>query len=138
MDALHPRLLVDDFPGTFRFYRGLLEGVAGATPARGAEEGPYASWDLDGQTLLSLYDRAAMAADVGAPAPAPRSPGQDVTVLVLRVPAGEGVLEAAAETGECHGGTLVAAARALPGWGPTLRAAHLRDPEGNLVELQSY
>ena len=25
-----------------------------------------------------------------------------------------------------------------PAWGPTLRTAHLRTPDGTLVELQSY
>jgi predicted enzyme related to lactoylglutathione lyase len=37
-----------------------------------------------------------------------------------------------------HGGTLVAGAADRPEWGPGLRTAHLRDPEGNLIELQSY
>jgi hypothetical protein len=37
-----------------------------------------------------------------------------------------------------HGGTLAAAAADRPEWGPGLRTAHLRDPEGHLVELQSY
>lgn len=137
MDALHPRLLVDDFPGVFRFYRALLGEVTGATLARGGENGPYASWDLDGQTLLALYGRAAMAADLGAPVSGGRG-SRDATVLVLRVPAAEGALEAAVESCVRYGGALVTAVRERPEWGPTLRAAHLRDPDGNLVELQSY
>ncbi|MER7131390.1 VOC family protein [Streptosporangium saharense] len=137
MDALHPRLLVGDFPATFRFYRALLGKVTGATLARGGENGPYASWDLDGRTLLALYGRAAMAADLGAPVPDGRG-SRDATVLVLRVSAAEGALEAAVESCGRYGGALVAAVRERPEWGPTLRAAHLRDPDGNLVELQSY
>ncbi|MFF3784465.1 VOC family protein [Streptomyces sp. NPDC001933] len=35
-----------------------------------------------------------------------------------------------------HGGVLVTPARDMPGWG--LRAAHLRDPDGNLLEIQTY
>jgi predicted enzyme related to lactoylglutathione lyase len=37
-----------------------------------------------------------------------------------------------------YGGTVVAEAQDRPQWGPNLRTAHLRDPEGNLLELQSY
>ncbi len=37
-----------------------------------------------------------------------------------------------------HGGTLVSDATDRPEWGPGLRTAHLRDPEGHLIELQSY
>ncbi|MEV8631304.1 VOC family protein [Streptosporangium sp. NPDC051023] len=134
MDVFYPRLLVDDFAGMFRFYAGVLGEIVGASLIRGDEGGPYANWDLRDEAVLSLYDRAAMAGDVGTPAPLPRPRNQDGVALVLRVTD----VDDAVGVCERHGGTLVAAARNRPAWGPTLRAAHLRDPDGNLVELQSY
>ncbi|MEV7013942.1 VOC family protein [Streptosporangium sp. NPDC051022] len=134
MDAFHPRLLADDFTGMFRFYAGVLDEIVGANLAKGGEGGPYANWDLKDDAVLSLYDRAAMAAAAGAPAPLPRPREQDVLALVLRVTD----VDDAVRVCERHGGVLAAPARDRPEWGPTLRTAHLRDPDGNLVELQSY
>lgn len=37
-----------------------------------------------------------------------------------------------------HGGEAAAAPVDRLEWGPTLRFAHVRDPDGNLIELQSY
>jgi predicted enzyme related to lactoylglutathione lyase len=37
-----------------------------------------------------------------------------------------------------HGAQDVTGPTARPEWGPTCRTAHVRDPEGNLLELQSY
>jgi hypothetical protein len=37
-----------------------------------------------------------------------------------------------------HGARAVAAPADRPEWGPILRNALVRDPDGNLVELQSY
>ncbi|MEU4094920.1 VOC family protein [Streptomyces sp. NPDC026673] len=37
-----------------------------------------------------------------------------------------------------HGTTVLTEPQERPDWGPGLRTAHLRTPEGTLVELQSY
>ncbi|MGP3973568.1 hypothetical protein ACTWQF_05905 [Streptomyces sp. 8N114] len=37
-----------------------------------------------------------------------------------------------------HRGRTRAGSAARPEWGPTLRTAHVRDPEGNVLEFQSY
>ncbi|MBZ4322604.1 VOC family protein [Streptomyces huiliensis] len=144
MDALHPRLLVGRFAETFRFYAAVLPELTGARLVQGTEEGPYAHWDLAGEGVLMLLDRQAMAHVVGGPAeaadpgdtadPAPAPTPSDRTMLVSRVP------DADAAYALClrHGATPVAAPADRPEWGPTLRTAHVRDPEGNLVELQSY
>jgi predicted enzyme related to lactoylglutathione lyase len=66
-----------------------------------------------------------------APAPTTR---HDAVVLVFRVRD----VDAVADLCVRHGASLVTPARDLPDWGPTMRAAHLRDPDGNLVELQTY
>lgn len=142
MDALHPRLLVADFPAVFRFYDRVLPALLGATRTRGGEQGPYASWDVGGEGLLTLLDRAAMAAVTGT-APdgqggqggqgAPAA-GQDGSMLVSRV----SDVSAGYELALRCGGTPVAPPADRPEWGPAMRTAHVRDPEGNLLEFQSY
>ena len=135
MDALHPRLLVDDFAACFRFYDAVLPALIGATLMQGTESGPYAHWDLDRQGVLILFDRAAMAEVVGtANLPTSTTPAQDSSMIVCRVDDVDTGLALCL----AHGASLVTAAADRPAWGPTLRTAHLRDPEGNQVELQSY
>ncbi|GII88002.1 hypothetical protein Ssi03_59920 [Sphaerisporangium siamense] len=130
MDALYPRVLAGDFAGCFRFYDGLLGTVTGGTLVKGDPSGPYANWDLGGEALLALLDRSVMDAVTALAPPGPTGG----VMLVLKV---EDV-EAAAAVAREHGGRLVAPPAARPQWGPTVRTAHLRDPDGNLVELQSY
>ncbi|MEU7553920.1 VOC family protein [Streptomyces sp. NPDC044571] len=131
MDALHPRLLTARFDATFRFYDALLPALLGATRTRGSAEGPYASWDVGDQGVLALLDR------VATPAPAtprPAAAPDDRTMLVSRVPD----VDAAYAACLAHGATPAAPPADRPEWGPTLRTAQVRDPEGNLWELQSY
>lgn len=146
MDALYPRLLVTRFAECFGFYQAVLPPLTGATLVKGVPEGPYASWDLADRTVLALFDRSAMAAALGTtepstelPAPAPAAPvkdttAQDATMLVLRVDDVDAALDLCLR----RGGTPVTPATDRPEWGPTLRNAHLRDPDGRLIELQSY
>ncbi|MEY9912287.1 putative enzyme related to lactoylglutathione lyase [Catenulispora sp. MAP12-49] len=135
MDALHSRLLVPRFGEMFDFYQAVLPGMLGAKLIKGSPAGPYANWDVEDQAVLVLFDRATMAAVAGtAELPATAAPAQDHTMFVCRVDD----VEAGAELCVRHGATLVAAPTDRPDWGPTLRTAHLRDPEGNLIELQSY
>ncbi|WP_194927272.1 VOC family protein [Catenulispora pinisilvae] len=135
MDALHSRLLVTRFADMFDFYQAVLPEMLGAKLRKGTSAGPYANWDVDDQAVLVLYDRATLAAVVGTGAlPASAAPAQDHTMFVCRVDD----VDAGAELCVRHGATLVVAPTDRPDWGPTLRTAHLRDPEGNLIELQSY
>lgn len=135
MDALYPRLLADRFPEMFEFYRAVLPELTGAKLIKGSADGYYANWDVDDQAVLVLFGRAAMAAVAGtADLPKAAAPAQDHVMFVCRV------ADVDAGTEQCvrHGATLVAPPTDRPDWGPTLRTAHLRDPEGNLIELQSY
>ncbi|BBB01593.1 hypothetical protein RVR_9084 [Actinacidiphila reveromycinica] len=135
MDALHPRLLVGDFGAAFRFYDRVLPDLLGAVLTNGGPDGPYASWDVGDEGLLMLLDRAAMAEVTGAsPVPDPPPAGPDRSMLVSRV----SDVAAAYDLALRHGGTAVAPPTGRPQWGPTMRTAHLRDPEGNLLEFQSY
>ncbi|GAA4992741.1 VOC family protein [Kitasatospora paranensis] len=148
MDALHPRLLVSRFAETFRFYEAVLPELTGAQLMKGDADGPYAHWDVDGQGVLALFDRAAMAGALG-----PDVMGPDAVGSGLRAGDedggqgdGRGVMFVCrvddVEVGHAlclrHGAISVAAPTDRPAWGPALRTAHLRDPEGTLIELQSY
>ncbi|GGU90581.1 extradiol dioxygenase [Streptomyces litmocidini] len=135
MHAPYPRLLVARFADCFRFYAAVLPPLTGADLDKGGPEGPYANWEVDGRGVLVLFDRAAMASVLGTgDLPDRQEPFQDTGMLVLRV---DDVDEALAL---ClgSGGAPVLGAADRPEWGPGLRTAHLRDPEGRLLELQSY
>lgn len=123
---VYPRLLAGAgrFEALLEFYRDGL----GLAPAK-IIPGHYASFDLGDRTAFAIIsgDRfAELARTAEDPAP-----GRDRSMVVLRV------ADVDASTGPAlaHGGT-----RVTP---PTdrdygLRSAHYRDPDGNLVELQSY
>src|SRR5690349_3191227 len=118
MDALHPRLLVNDFGAVFAFYAAVLPELAGAQLSAGGPEGPYASWDVGGQGLLSMFDARMMG----------RAVGTDVTtggavMLVCRV----ADVDEGADLCQAHGATVVTPPADRPEWGPNLRTAHLRD-----------
>jgi predicted enzyme related to lactoylglutathione lyase len=134
MDALYPRLLVRDFPATVEFYRGVLASLFGVEPVKVVPEASYANWDLDGQASLVLFGRAMIAGTVGTAELVAEVPAQDRSMLVFKVDD----VDAAVKVFTQYGGTVVADAQDRPQWGPNLRTAHLRDPEGNLLELQSY
>ncbi|MFI5713001.1 VOC family protein [Kribbella sp. NPDC051620] len=134
MDALYPRLLVRDFPAAVEFYRGVLTDLFGVQPVKVVPEASYANWDLDGQAVLVLFGRAMIAGTVGTTELAAEVQAQDRSMLVFKVDE----VDAAVKVFTQYGGTVVAEAQDRPQWGPNLRTAHLRDPEGNLLELQSY
>jgi predicted enzyme related to lactoylglutathione lyase len=132
VDALQARLLTHRFGEMFAFYDAVLPVLAKAELARGDAAGPYANWDAAGQGLLVLFDRAAMAATVGTGGlPADPPPAQDRSMLVCRVDDVDDALALCLH----HGASLAAQAADRPDWGPALRTAHIRDPDGNLIEL---
>lgn len=128
MDSLYPRVIVDDFARAFRFYEAVLPALLGAELIKGTAEGPYANWDVADQAVLVIIHRSLLGGTAESAGPGDR------TMFTSRV---ESVDEAYALCLE-HGGTPVSAPVDRPEWGPNLRTAHVRDPEGNLWELQSY
>jgi predicted enzyme related to lactoylglutathione lyase len=136
MDVLYPRLLVRDFPAAVDFYRSVLQELYDVQPVKVIPEAQYANWDLDGQTGLVLFGRAMIAQAIGTsalPAEA-EATAQDASMLVLKVDS----VDAAVEVAQKFGATVLAPAQDRPQWGPNLRTAHLRAPDGTLLELQSY
>lgn len=134
MDALYPRLLVEDFATAAGFWTAALRDLLGIEPVKVIPEAGYANWDLDGEGVLVLFSRAAVAAVAGTGALPARPAGQDTAMLVLRVDS----VDDAAPRLVTHGAQIVAGPQDRPAWGPGLRTAHLRAPDGTLVELQSY
>jgi lactoylglutathione lyase len=109
------RLLVDDFPGCFRFYRDVL----GLQPSSREETSGYASFSTEGGTV-ALFERGDQGDVVEL-----RAPG-DSALLVLEV-------DDADQEVQRLGEHLVEGPVSKPEWGG--RVAYVRDPEGNLVEL---
>lgn len=123
MRLTHVRLLAGDFPASFRFYRDVL----GLEPRMGEESGPYAEFQA-GETILALFGRGAMAQAVSGVTASSGNPSDQV-VLCLAV---DDVDSTLAEV-ERKGASVVADPQDRPDW--NVRTAHLRDPEGNLIEL---
>ncbi|AKT38564.1 VOC family protein [Chondromyces crocatus] len=119
------RLLVVRFEEMFQFYREAL----GLTLTWGDASGPYASFDLPDGGTIGLFRRELMASTVGTAKLPREGEGQDRFVLILRI---EDVDALAVALGQ-RGVALLGAPRDMPDWG--LRIAHLRDPDGNLLEL---
>ncbi|MET9829311.1 VOC family protein [Streptomyces sp. NPDC006385] len=125
MEFAQVRLLVSDFAACYRFYADVL----GLKPQSGATNGPYEKFSpATGSAGIALQDRAMMAevlGELGDEASGHRS------LVVLRVDD----LAATCEQITSRGATL------LHGPAPMtdrMRVAHLKDPEGNLVELQEW
>ncbi len=128
MKATQLRILVDDFTASYRFYHQAL----GLEPqAAEQESGPYACFKAqDGGADVALFERRFMAASIGAPYAERGS--ADHAVLVFRV---DDVDDAYGKA-VAAGATSIAEPTDRPDWG--LRSAHLRAPEGTLIELCAY
>jgi predicted enzyme related to lactoylglutathione lyase len=124
------RILTDDFPASFRFYRDVL----GLPPQEGHDPaGPYGCFKLgDGSTDIALFERGPMAAALGVGGESAYTTGGFGSVLVIRVD----------DVDAAHAAAVAAGADSLttpadqPGWGT--RVAHLRAPEGTVVEFCSW
>ncbi len=125
MELAQVRLLVGDFAACYRFYADVL----GLKPQSGAMEGPYEKFSpATGSAGIALQDRAMMAGmlgELGEEANGHRS------LVVLRVDD----LDATCARITARGGTLLHGPAPLT---DRMRVAHLKDPEGNLVELQEW
>jgi lactoylglutathione lyase len=116
----HIRLVVDDFPACYRFYRQVI----GLRPGSGTPDGPYAEFESGG-SVLALWDRGAARTD------AVGDTGPGGVLLVFRV----WDVDASCERMDDLGGRFEKLPEDRREWG--LRVARLRDPAGNLVEINS-
>ena len=128
MKLTYVRLLVADFAASFRFYRDVMV----FKPVWGSEdEGGYAEFDVGGGCGLALFDRIAMSAELGTTdLPAPGN-AQDRLALVFAVDN----IDSAYNELKDRGAMFVTDPTSHADWG--IRTAHLRDPDGNLIEVNS-
>lgn len=125
MELAQVRLLVSDFRACYRFYAEVL----GLKPQSGATDGPYEKFSpATGSAGIALQDRAMMArvlGELGDSATGHRS------LVVLRVDDLDAYCAAIAS----RGASLLHDPAPLT---DRMRVAYLKDPEGNLVELQEW
>ncbi|MFD4634080.1 VOC family protein [Streptomyces sp. NPDC058284] len=125
MELAQVRLLVTDFTACYRFYGEVL----GLKPQSGAEEGPYEKFSpAAGSAGIALQDRAMMAGLLGELAD---SVTGHRSLVVLRVD------DLDAYCAEITGRGAVLVHGPAP-FTDRMRVAHLKDPEGNVVELQEW
>jgi len=120
----HTRLLVVDFKASFKFYHEVL----GFPVLWGDEEGDYADLDA-GPTDIALYKREAMAHAVGADCLSRERNAQSCICLTFGVEDVDAMVNQLKDMGV----EFVTEPTDFEGWG--IRAAHFRDPDGNLLEI---
>ena len=122
----HTRLLVSDFPRCLEFYRDTLQ-----LPLTLEVEGDiYAEFNA-GDTILALYRRDLMAEVIGTSEKPANAERQDHVVLTFAVDD----VDATYTTLKGRGVHFVTEPANQEAW--VLRAAHFRDPDGNLIEINT-
>jgi lactoylglutathione lyase len=124
MRFTHLRLLVKDYRSSFYFYTEVL----GLKCMWGDLESGYADLKT-GDTQIALYDRQAMADAVGTGDLPGDANIQDRCSMIFEVES----VDKTADALEKKGIELITEPQDRPEWG--IRTAHLRDPDGNLIEL---
>ncbi|MHB0874652.1 MAG: VOC family protein [Anaerolineae bacterium] len=124
MRARGTRLHVDDFAGMFRFYRDTM----GLPVFWGNESSGYASFGTDAPDI-AIFGRRDMAEAIGAAFTAAGPGPQDRAMLTFEVDDVDATFRRLRDQGI----EIVSEPKDQPGW--EIRTAHLRDPEGNLIEI---
>lgn len=128
MKLTHVRLLVENFNECFRFYRDVM----GFEVAWGAEGAAYAEFrSRRGEAMVALFGRNALPETLAGAGLRSGAPGPDRAMLVFDA----ADLDSTVAALQARGAAFVAGVIERPDWG--IRTAHLRDPEGNLIELNS-
>jgi catechol 2,3-dioxygenase-like lactoylglutathione lyase family enzyme len=116
--------LVTDFPACFRFYRDVL----GLTSEFGDESGVYADFAV-GHAKIALFKRELMAESVSTSEKPADADSQDRAAVIVAVPD----VDVIHETLDTRGASFVNLPHDRSDWG--VRCLHLRDPDGNLIEI---
>jgi catechol 2,3-dioxygenase-like lactoylglutathione lyase family enzyme len=125
MRCSYIRLLVNDYEACFHFYSHVLK----LPVLWGDETSRYAEFDVDSGTRLAINQREVMAEALETDTADPELPHQDRLAVVFQVDdvdatAAKLVANGARQAREPHDWTA---------WG--VRAAHFRDPDGYLLEI---
>ncbi|MEU6663727.1 VOC family protein [Streptomyces sp. NPDC046821] len=125
MELAQVRLLVSDFRACYRFYADVL----GLKPQSGAQDGPYEKFSpATGSAGIAIEDRSMMAQVIGELGKAANG---HRSLVVLRVDD----LDRYCEQIVARGAEIVRGPAPMT---DRMRVAHLKDPEGNIVELQEW
>ncbi|HJP76756.1 MAG TPA: VOC family protein [Pseudonocardiaceae bacterium] len=121
------RLIVDDFPAVAAYYRDVI----GLKPQfEHLLEPPYTAFKPELGSSLCLHERADLARMLGDGVLAD-APSGDAALVSLRVDDLDAYLaEVAGRGAQVVAGPVT--------FGDRTRNAYLRDPEGNLIELQQW
>jgi catechol 2,3-dioxygenase-like lactoylglutathione lyase family enzyme len=119
------RLLVTRFEETFAFYRDAL----GLSLTWGDATAAFASFEAKGGSGIGLFRRDLMAQAVGTSTLPPSAKAQDAVALIFAVDD----VDAEVARLEPLGVAIASRPRDMADWG--IRVAHVRDPDGNLLEL---
>jgi len=124
MQLTQVRLIVQGFRACFAFYRDVLRLV----PQVDDDRGPYAKFSLPrGDAAIALHARDDIARTLGDLA----GGAGDRALVVLKVDD----VDAVVRDVRARGAAVVK--EPSDAWG-RLRVAYLRDPDGNLIELQQW
>jgi catechol 2,3-dioxygenase-like lactoylglutathione lyase family enzyme len=126
MRYTHTRLLIDRFRECFAYYRDVLS----LPVVYGDEKGPYAEFKTSSITL-ALYARTAMNESVGFEPPQAADTRQPRVCLTFEVADVDATFEAL----KAKGANVVAGPQDRVVW--MVRTAHIADPDGNLIEINS-
>jgi lactoylglutathione lyase len=125
MRLSHIRLLTHHFPEMFRFYQDAFDFRV----RWGDENGPYAEFDTGTGVDIALFSRKRMADLLGTSDKPEFTRAQDPVMLVIAVDDVDFRANRLIE----RGATLANPPADQPDHG--IRSAHLRDPDGNLIEI---
>lgn len=117
------RLLVDDFPAAFRFYRD----VVGLAVGSGTEDDVYASFNAGG-TEVALFRRDLMQQAIGQDV---STPGEGLGSIVVVFEVAD--VDATWKRMRDANAIGLAPPTDRPDWG--IRTAQFRDPAGNIIEF---
>jgi len=120
----YTRLLVTNFKACYQFYRDVL----GFEATFGSENDIYADFNT-GDVTLALFDRLEMSKSVGTSQLPRDAMAQDKVCLCFAVDD----VDATCKQLRAHSITLVTEPADRSDW--SIRAAHFRDPDGNLIEI---
>ncbi|MHA2503635.1 MAG: VOC family protein [Candidatus Kariarchaeaceae archaeon] len=118
------RLLASDYAATFNFYRNILN----LDVKFGDDQGPYCEFET-GSTDIGLYDRATMNEQTGLNLA--HTPMQSNVMLIFPVDD----VDTEYQRLKSQGIELLSKPVTRDAW--DVRTFHLKDPEGNLVEINS-
>ncbi|MCR6105888.1 VOC family protein [Salipaludibacillus agaradhaerens] len=122
------RLLVTKFADCYRFYKDIL----GFKVTWGDSSSGYVSFEAGEGKEFAIFDRQAMAEAVGTTVLPAVNQAQDRFALIFKV---EEKLEQIVIRLQLQNVDIVSGVQDRPDWG--IKTIHLRDPDGNLIELFS-